>query len=618
MSLIDKAIKTLKIKELPLLAEQIRERIIDVMSVNGGHLASSLGAVELTIAMHYVFDSPQDKFVFDVGHQTYPHKILTGRSKEFSTVRQFGGLSGFSHPGESEHDPFFTGHAGTSLSLALGLAKARDLQKRDEHIVSVMGDASLTCGLIYEALNNTPRDLKNFIVILNDNEMSISHNVGCITATLGKMINNPRANRFYHEMGEILAKIPACGERLAERGGKIKRALKNLLSDAGFFEHFHYAYVGPVNGHNVVDLIAVLEAIKEEPRPVILHIKTIKGHGMPKAVANPISYHGVRPFDKVTGLMHQSTQEATFPQIFGKTMLEMAEDPSLVVITPAMPAGSCLTQMMQKHPDRCIDVGIAEGHSLTFAGGIAKDTSLKVMVAIYSTFLQRALDNLYHDIVIQNLPVVLAIDRGGIAGGDGVTHNGIYDIGFLSQMPGMVIAQPRNGSILKALLKDAFNWKRPAAIRYPNLPTKEEDATVFFGKAQILIQGEGICIVALGHMEKIARELIAMTGINATLIDPVFIKPLDRALFLKELKRHHTLITIEEHAIEGGLGSILNRFVLEEKLENLEVINYGIKEEFVHHGSHGKLLELHGLSATKIAKDLARQEVIHLLEEVIV
>ena len=465
----------MSLEELESLATDIRNRIIDVMAVNGGHLASNLGAVELTIALHKVFNSPTDQFVFDVGHQSYPHKILTGRNDKFESVRQFEGMSGFCHPKESEHDTFYTGHAGPALSLALGLAKSRDLANENHTVIPIIGDATLTCGLLYEAFNNIPKDLKNFIVILNDNEMSIAKNVGAITQILSRMVNNPATNKFCHELGDILEKIPSIGESIASGGGKLKRSIKNLVSGATFFEQFNLAYVGPTDGHNIGKLISILEKVKDSPKPVLLHVRTEKGHGMKMAAANPVSYHGVKPFDKVTGEMHP-VKKTTFPKIFGKAMVEQAEsDPNLVVITPAMPAGSCLTEMMQKHPKRCLDVGIAEGHSVTFAGGIAKTQKQNVMVSIYSTFLQRAMDNLYHDVIIQESPLVLAIDRAGVAGGDGITHNGIYDIGFLNEMPGMVITQPRDGRVLKELLNNCFEWKQPAAIRYPNLATNDDE-----------------------------------------------------------------------------------------------------------------------------------------------
>ncbi|MDN3504073.1 MAG: 1-deoxy-D-xylulose-5-phosphate synthase [Rhabdochlamydiaceae bacterium] len=606
-------IKHLSLSELESLAKECKARIIDVMAINGGHLASNLGSIELTIAMHKVFNSPKDRFVFDVGHQCYTHKLLTGRNNRFETVRQSEGLSGFCHPKESEHDPFYTGHAGAAFSQSLGLAKSRDLKGNDHHILPLIGDATLTCGLLYEAFNNIPKDLKNFIVILNDNEMSIAKNVGAITQILGKMINSPASNKFCHEFGEALSKIPSFGDYLADSGGKLKRSLKNLVSGATFFEQFHMAYVGPIDGHNLGKVIETLEAVKNSPRPVILHLKTVKGHGMEMAAANPVSYHGVKPFDKVTCLMHKAKEvKPTFPKIFGKEIAKLAKkDPSFVVVTPAMPAGSCLSELMINMPNRCIDVGIAEGHSLTYAAGIARDGNHNVMVSIYSTFLQRGLDNLYHDICIQEIPVVLAIDRGGLAGGDGITHNGIYDIGFLNEMPNMVIAQPRNGQLLKELLNVCFDWKRPTAIRYPNLPTNAPSdnvmKTIELGKAELLHDGDEICIITLGHMSKVGDELrllLKEKGYNPTLIDPIFVKPLDKELLLQTFATHKLVITIEEHSIKGGLGSIINDFILQNGLHHLEVANFGVADEFIQHGSHSYLSEKLGLTAPQICETL--------------
>ncbi len=421
---------------------------------------------------HYVFDSPDDKFIFDVSHQTYPHKLLTGRQKLFPKIRQFKGLCGFAHPKESPHDHFFAGHAGTALSLALGVAKNRDLTKRHDYILPILGDASLTCGVTLEALNNIPKDLQRFIVILNDNNMSISHNVGAITKILSRLLNNPTSNRMYHEFEMLLAKI---GPAVAKQGFKIKESIKNLVSTAPFFEQFGLSYVGPIDGHDTSKLIATLQELREATQPTLLHVLTVKRQGMETATQNPISWHGCKPFDKVTGkFLASHLSKPTFPQIFGQHLLKMADnDPSLVTVTPAMPAGSCLDEFMQKFPERCLDVGIAEGHSVTYCGGIAYGKKMKVVASIYATFLQRALDNLFQDVCLQELPVVFAVDRAGISGPDGSTHHGIYDISFLNAMPNMVICQPRNGKVLRELLESAFSWGRPAAIRYPNMATDD-------------------------------------------------------------------------------------------------------------------------------------------------
>lgn len=603
-------LKSLNSDELKDLATEIRQRIIDTLAITGGHLASNLGVVELTVAMHAVFDSPVDKFIFDVSHQSYPHKLLTGRQDKFGKIRQFKGLCGFSHPKESPHDHFFAGHAGTALSLALGAAKNRDLSGRDEHVLPILGDASLTCGLTLEALNNIPKDLKNFIVILNDNNMSISKNVGAITNILSRFINNPTSNKIYNEIENLLSKIPNLGGFLAKQGLKVKESIKNLVSTAPFFEQFGLSYVGPIDGHDIEQLLAVFQALKECPKPVLLHVLTVKGKGMETAINDPICYHGCKPFDKVTGKFHATPNaKPTFPQIFGAHILKMAdEDASLVAITPAMPAGSCLEEFMDKHPNRCLDVGIAEGHSVTFGGGIAYGKKLKVVCSIYSTFLQRALDNLFHDVCLQELPVVFAIDRAGISGPDGSTHHGIYDIGFLNAMPNMVICQPRDGQVLKELMQSAFSWNRPVAIRYPNMATEESDLPLQkreLGASEILRSGKQVAILALGHMCQTGlqvADLLQPYGIEATVIDPVFVKPLDAELLCRIFSSHTYIITIEEHSMSVGLCSIINSFIVRNGFTHLSVANFGIPDMFLEQGSHKEIIKEIGLTPDAITK----------------
>lgn len=605
-------LKKLPLEELPQLAQEIRQTIIDVLSINGGHLASNLGIVELTLALHYVFDSPDDKLIFDVSHQTYPHKLLTGRQKLFPKIRQFKGLCGFAHPKESPHDHFFAGHAGTALSLALGVAKNRDLAKRRDHILPILGDASLTCGVTLEALNNIPKDLQRFIVILNDNNMSISHNVGAITKILSRLLNNPTSNRMYHEFEMLLGKI---GPAVAKQGFKIKESIKNLVSTAPFFEQFGLSYVGPIDGHDTSKLVATLMELREASQPTLLHVLTVKGQGMETATQNPISWHGCKPFDKGTGkFLAATSSKPTFPQIFGQHLLKMADnDPSLVTVTPAMPAGSCLEEFMLKFPERCLDVGIAEGHSVTYCGGIAYGKKMKVVASIYATFLQRALDNLFQDVCLQELPVVFAVDRAGISGPDGSTHHGIYDISFLNAMPNMVICQPRNGKVLRELLESSFSWGRPAAIRYPNMTTDDSSENLQkreLGTAEVLAEGKGIAIVALGHMCQTAmrvREILMEKGIEATVIDPVFVKPLDSDLFCRILHDHKVLITIEEHSLQGGLGMVMNSFIVRNGFNHLQVINFGIPDTYVEQGSHKELTLQLGLDAESIAARIMQE-----------
>lgn len=570
-------LKGLSIAELIHLSEEIRHCIIDVMAINGGHLGSNLGIVELSLALHRVFDSPIDRFIFDVSHQIYTHKILTGRLAQFPTIRQYKGLSGFAHPGESEHDHFYAGHAGTALSLALGVAKARDLKREDFHVMPIIGDATFTCGLALEALNNIPPDLKRFTIVLNDNNMSISNNVGAITHILDE-------------------KKPRC---------------------AHFFEQYGLEYIGPIDGHNITELLQVLESLKNNTKPTILHVLTVKGKGLEVAEANPIPWHGCSPFDKVTGKKSGKTpSKSTYPQIFGKHLLKMAEnDPTLITITPAMPLGSCITPLMDKFPERCIDVGIAEGHAVTYSGAIASQPHTKVVCSIYATFLQRAFDNLFQDVCLQESPVVFALDRAGIATGDGTTHHGIYDISFLNAMPNMVICQPRNGHLLKELLESAFAWKQPTAIRYPNIPTEEPNLPIYkrpLGKGEILERGTDVALIALGHMTEIALEvgrILAKEGIAASIIDPIFLKPLDTELFTNIFMSHPYIATIEEHAVNGGMGMIFNTFAIRNGFSNIQMRNFGIPDVYLQQGTHKEMLASIGLDAESIAQQIIKDYV---------
>lgn len=605
-------LKELNDEELIALAGEVRKRIIEVMAVNGGHLASNLGAVELTIALHKCFNSPHDKFIWDVSHQTYAHKILTGRNEKFSKIRQYEGLCGFSNPKESPHDHFYAGHAGTALSLALGTAKNRDLHRKKNYVIPIIGDATLTCGMSLEALNNIPKEMKRFIVILNDNAMSISQNVGWITKILTRLINNPTTDKIYHDLDYLVSKIPAVGKKISQQGHKLNESLKNLFSPAAFFEQYGLSYIGPVDGHDIRKLVEVFEAIKANNWPIVLHVMTNKGHGMEEAIKNPTSYHGAKPFSIETGkFLASKSTSPTFPKIFGNHILKMAEkDNAIVAVTPAMSAGSCLDDFMQKYPERCLDVGIAESHAVTFSGGLAYGKNVKVVTSIYATFLQRAFDNVFHDICLQELPVVFAIDRAGISGPDGSTHHGIYDISFLNAMPNMVITQPRNGQVLKELLESAFSWNRPAAIRYPNMATTETDEPLrhhVLGKGEVIAEGSDICIYALGHMCDAAlkvREKLLEHGIEAAVIDPIFVKPLDKELILERLKSCRQIVTIEEHSLQSGFGSILNHFLMGLGLSDVQVLNFGIPETFLEQGSHGELMKSIGLEPNNITEKI--------------
>ena len=593
-------------------AEEIRQKIIDVMSVNGGHLASNLGVVELTMALHAVFDSPKDKLIFDTSHQIYAHKLLTGRADRFDTIRKGGGLYGFAAPHESPHDHFYAGHGGTALSLALGCAHARDLTGGDEYIVPIVGDASLTCGLAFEALDNIPKDLKKFIVILNDNEMSISKNVGAVSEILGRLMNNPSSNKLCHDIANFLRKIPNMGEGLAKAGKQLKESLKTLAgSSAPIFEQFNLAYVGPVDGHDLDKLIDVLNEVKDFDKPTIVHVQTVKGYGMQNAEDQPISYHGAKPFDRETGTFIKTSSTPNFSKVFGSHILQMAKQhPQLVAISAATPVGTGLIPFAEKHPDRFFDVGIAEGHAVTFAGAMAYQGKTRPIFNVYATFLQRAFDNIFHDVCIQNWPVIFAIDRAGVATGDGITHHGIYDIGFLTAMPNMIVAQPRDGHMLKELLESAMDWKASTAIRYPNLKTTDPELTIkkrALGQGEVLREGKDIAIIALGTMCQVAmevREKLKSEGLDVTVVDPIFLKPIDSDLLDRLLLSHSTIITIEEHVHTGGLGNLINNYVVKSDFTHTKVINFTLPDEPIHPGSYAQIMEKCGLDSTSITKEI--------------
>lgn len=585
-------IRSYSIEQLEELSKEIRQRIISVLSVNGGHLASNLGVVELTLALHYVFNAPIDKFLFDVSHQTYSHKLLTGRNDRFEGIRKYQGLCGFSHPKESEYDHFYAGHAGTALSLALGMAKNRDVFKRDEFVIPIIGDATLTCGMVLEALNNLPKDLKRFIVVLNDNAMSISNNVGAISTILSRIIANPLIHKFY-----------------TEHEGETK---KTFTCPSAFFEQYGLTYVGPIDGHDIKKLVTKLSSLKKMTGPCLIHVLTTKGKGMPEAMLNPITHHGAKPFNPDSGkFLPNPSSKPTFPKVFGKHILKMAQENSnLVAVTPAMSYGSCLDGFREAYPSRCIDVGIAEAHSVTFSGGMAREGNLNVVSSIYATFLQRALDNLFHDVCLQEIPIVFAIDRAGLSGADGPTHHGIYDIGFLKSMPNMVICQPRNGRVLKELMNQMFSWKRPTAIRYPNMSTDEDsDPQVVrqLGKGEILAQGQTILIIALGHMNQEALEIhnkLLEKGIQSTVFDPIFVKPLDEEALNELLKTHDYILTLEEHSLQGGLGNTINQYLIQNGHHPEKVLNKGIPDRYMQQGSRNELLKEIGLLPDQILEEI--------------
>ncbi|ANG66347.1 1-deoxy-D-xylulose-5-phosphate synthase [Chlamydia gallinacea] len=607
-------LKKLSYADLSLLAEQMRHKIIAVLKQTGGHLASNLGIIELTIALHYVFSSPEDKFIFDVGHQAYPHKLITGRNDaQFDRIRHDHGLSGFTSPLESPHDLFFSGHAGNALSLALGMAKATPPESRS-HILPILGDAAFSCGLTLEALNNIRSDLSKFIVILNDNNMSISQNVGVMSQSFSRWIHHPKMSSFSKKMDKWLVRIPRYGTGIAKQWHRLSLCLKSLFCPIPIFEQFGLAYVGPIDGHNIKKLISVLRIVRDLPFPILLHVCTTKGKGLEIAQENPSKYHGV----SANFTTHEENtqlpvvkQPPTYPDIFGETLCQLGTMiPNLHVVTPAMSLGSRLEKFKTNFPERFIDVGIAEGHAVTLSAGISK-AQVPVICSIYSTFLQRAIDNVFHDVCMQNLPVILAIDRAGLAYADGCSHHGIYDLGILRMMPNMVICQPRSAVVLQQLLFSAISWNSPTAIRYPNIPALQKDplsvdvqAHRTPGVGEILTQGEDILIIALGHMCSAALSIQAQLlkhGISATVVDPVFIKPFDNNLFGVLLMHHTRVVVIEEHAIRGGLGSEFNDFLATYSFK-IDVLHFAIPDTFVYHGDKESLQKKTGLHVETMVK----------------
>ena len=604
-------LKNLTFKELETLASEIRELIIKVISQNGGHLASSLGVVELTIALHCVFNTPDDKIVWDVGHQSYAHKILTGRKDRFSTIRRYKGLSGFPHPEESIYDPFTAGHASTSISVSLGIAEAMRHLKEENYVIAVVGDGSLTGGLAYEGLNHAGRFKKNFIVILNDNEMSISPNVGAIAAYLSKVTTGTRYMKFRKEIETLLKSIPRIGTQVAKQARKLEEAIKSLIVPGIIFEELGFKYVGPIDGHNIHYLIETLKNVKEIQNPVLVHVVTQKGKGYKYAEDNPCSFHGVTSFDIESGnFSKEKSIIPSYTQIFGETVLKLADkDEKIVAITAAMAEGTGLCGFRDRFPERFYDVGIAEQHGITFAAGIASKR-LKPIVAIYSTFLQRGFDQIIHDVCIPNLPVIFAIDRSGIVGSDGVTHQGVFDISYLRFMPNMIVMSPKDENELQHMLYTAINMNQPVAIRYPRsigtgVVLDKEFKSLEIGKAEIIKKGKDVALLAIGNMvlpSLCASEKLERDGIRTSVINARFIKPLDIATLCNIASEVKTVITIEENVLQGGFGSAVLEILSENGLSNSVSCRIGLPDEFVEHGSQAELREKFGLDIKGIIK----------------
>lgn len=599
-------LKQLSIDELTILADEIRHFIIEKTSEYGGHLASNLGVVELTIALHYVLNLPDDKIVWDVGHQSYTHKILTGRKDEFDTLRQFHGLSGFPKTHESEYDAFNTGHSSTSISAGIGLVEAARLLGKKSTVVSVIGDGALSGGMAYEALNNASKLKTNFIIILNDNNMSISESTGGLSKYLSDIRTDPKYTEFNEKVSKSIRRFPILGESIKESISRTKMSIKQLMIPGMFFENLDITYVGPYDGHNLPRLIKVLQEAKNFDRPIVVHIHTKKGYGYEPAEKHPSRFHGVEPFDIATGLPKVKKDAISWTDAFAHTIVNLAEnDEKIVALTAAMTGGTGLKKFANSFPDRFYDVGIAEEHAVTFAAGMAEG-GLKPVVAVYSSFLQRAYDQIVHDVCLQNLHVVFAVDRAGIVGKDGETHQGILDLTYLGTLPNMTVMAPKNKYELRKMFKYALAMDSPAAIRYPRgqaySELKEFDAPIEQGKSELIYEGSDVVLIAVGHMVETAvevRERLKEMGFEAALVNARFVKPVDTEMIDRLSESHHIIVTIEENILAGGFGEHVTEYVMQ-KHYNMRVINCAVDDMFVEHGDIKSLRKLVGLDAESI------------------
>jgi 1-deoxy-D-xylulose-5-phosphate synthase len=603
-------LKNLKIAELEELASEIRNYMIRTVADNGGHLAPNLGVVELTLALHSTFQSPRDQIIWDVGHQSYPHKLLTGRWDRFPTLRRYQGLSGFPKPAESEHDPFGTGHSSTSISAALGLALARDFFGGIYKVIAVIGDGAFTGGMAYEALNHAGHVKTDLIVILNDNEMSISSNVGAMSAYLGRIRSDPKYSRLKAEFEQMLNRIPLVGKKMVESAERIRGGLKYLITPGMIFEELGLTYFGPVDGHNIAALKSTLRQAARMKGPVLVHVLTEKGKGYRYAEAAPERFHGIGPFDLSNGLPRSKKTGPTYTEVFGRTMLKLAaENPKIVALTAAMTGGTGLSKFAKQFPHRFYDVGIAEQHATGLAAALASG-GLKPVVAVYSTFLQRAYDQMIHDVCLQKLPVVFAVDRAGIVGEDGETHQGIFDLSYLRSIPQMAVMAPRNEDELQHLLYTAlYGAPGPAALRYPRDKGEgvalHEPHLLPWGKGELLREGEDLLIAAAGTTANAAldaAERLSKEGIEAAVINARFIKPLDEELILEWAGRCGRVLTVEENTLTGGFGSAVLE-LLAARDQILPVHRIGIGDRFVEQGPRAMILSLCGLDAEGIFRE---------------
>lgn len=599
-------LKKLDLKKLGILAGEIREFLIKSVSETGGHLASNLGVVELTLAIHYCFTCPRDKIVWDVGHQAYTHKILTRRKEKFNTLRQFNGMSGFPNTKESEYDSFNAGHSSTSIAVAMGLAKARDLSGSNYNVLAVLGDGSMTGGMVYEALNNAGRDNTKMCIILNDNQMSISKNVGAMRNYLNEIIT---AQKYMDTKSSIQKKLmqSAGGSKVFNVLNKTKYSLKNFLMPGSMFEQLGIKYVGPIDGHDLPKLIHVLNRIKKINKPVLLHVVTKKGKGYEPAEKDPSIYHGVNSFNPDIGVVPNPNKKKTYSDIFGDELVKLAnENSKICAITAAMPSGTGLTQFGNCFPKRFFDVGIAEEYAVTFSGGLAKGGYIPVF-AVYSTFLQRGYDQIIHDICIQNLHVIFAIDRAGIVGDDGETHQGIYDISYLAHIPNLTVMAPKNEMELRAMLRFAINMKGPVAIRYPRGAASQimlaKNKTIELGKSEYIYEGENIALVSYGSMMDITAEVYSQLlkkGYSPTIINARFASPIDEDMVKDLAENYKYIFTLEDNIYSGGFGCLLSQKLAEQPNKSYRIKNFAFKDAYIEHGKKDILFKKYGLDAESI------------------
>lgn len=596
-------LKKLSLLEMNDLAREIRQVLIRSVAQCGGHLASNLGVVELSIALHYVFDSPEDKIIWDVGHQSYVHKILTGRKERMSTLRQYGGISGFPKAEESPHDCFNTGHSSTSISAALGMVLARDIQKEHYSVVAVTGDGALTGGMTYEALNHAGNEGRDITVILNDNEMSISKNVGAMSSYLNRLRTDPSYSRTKEEVESILSRIPGIGPNIARAAGRVKDTVKYLMVPGIWFEELGFTYIGPVNGHDLEQLTVVLSNARKMKGPVLVHVITQKGRGYQPALNDPDLFHGIGPFDIKTGKQPKKPLP-TYTELFGEFLINKAkEDDKVVAITAAMTSGTGLKRFARSYPERFFDVGICEQHAVTMAAGMAR-AGLKPVICIYSTFLQRAYDQILHDVALQNLPVIFAVDRAGLVGEDGPTHHGVFDLAFLRSIPNFTIMAPGDENEFLDMLETAFAIPGPTAIRYPRgvgegAEIEDERHCLAIGKAQRLKTGQDLAILAIGRAVSMGRDvadIMAEKGIQAELINARFVKPLDEALIAELGKRFTRIVTIEDNCLQGGFGSAVLEVLADHDIQT-DIIRLGIPDEFIEQGRVELLFDYLNLNA---------------------